>query len=125
MRGGTGDDTYFVDTRSDKVIEAAREGKDVVKATSGFTLSSSVENLVLLETANVSGTGNGLSNSIVGNAGNNLLSGLAGNDVLKGGDGIDTLRGGSGQDVLFGGADRDFFDFNSIAESKAGANRDV
>jgi Ca2+-binding RTX toxin-like protein len=125
MRGGTGDDTYFVDTRSDKVIERSGEGNDVVKATSGFTLPSHVENLVLLDTGNTNGTGNQHQNSIVGNAGRNTLSGRAGDDALKGGDGIDILRGGTGQDVLYGGADRDVFDFNSIKESKVGSNRDV
>lgn len=59
----------------------------------------------------ISGTGNGLDNTLVGNRGANVLLGMggtdiidaeAGNDYLDGGTGADTLYGGAGNDVLFG-----------------------
>ena len=48
--------------------------------------------------ANLTGTGNALANTLIGNTGNNVLDGGAGNDVLIGGLGADTLIGGAGND---------------------------
>ena len=45
----------------------------------------SVENLTLLGTGNINGTGNALNNVITGNAGANVLNGGGGNDTLYGG----------------------------------------
>ena len=59
--------------------------------------------------------------TINGLSGNDHLTGMTGNDVLKGGDGIDVLTGGLGRDMLSGGANSDFFDFNSIKDSKVKA----
>jgi len=70
--------------------------------TSGVTavLSASKTNLTLTGTANINGTGNGVSNILTGNSGNNSLSGGSGNDTLIGGSGIDTLVGGLGDDTF-------------------------
>jgi Ca2+-binding RTX toxin-like protein len=70
-------------------------------------------------------TGSSVGNSISGNNGANVLTGLGGNDSLNGLGGNDTLVGGLGRDVMVGGAGRDIFDFNAIAESVVGANRDT
>jgi Ca2+-binding RTX toxin-like protein len=67
--------------------------------------------------------GNGL--EVYGEAGNDVLIGGSQGDGLIGGSGGDYLYGGLGKDELIGGAERDFFDFNSIAESKVGANHDL
>jgi Ca2+-binding RTX toxin-like protein len=48
----------------------------------------------------MSGTGNGLDNTLIGNSGGNALSGGAGKDVLDGRAGNDTLTGGTGADVF-------------------------
>ncbi|MBX3575646.1 MAG: M10 family metallopeptidase C-terminal domain-containing protein [Rhizobiaceae bacterium] len=70
---------------------------------------------------------------IDGGAGNDTLTGSrlvddlrggAGNDTLAGGAGNDVLAGGLGRDLLAGGLGRDRFDFNTVAESRAGAARD-
>jgi Ca2+-binding RTX toxin-like protein len=60
-------------------------------ATGIFTLGSHVERLTLTHsTANTSGTGNTLANTITGNAGGNVLNGGGASDTLIGGNGNDT-----------------------------------
>ena len=78
------------------VEESGGDGTDTVQASISFSLADSVhaigavENLTLLGSAAINGTGNALDNVLIGNAGNNLLAGLAGADKLDGGAGIDT-----------------------------------
>jgi serralysin len=60
-----------------------------------------------------------------GNGGDDRLFGRGGRDDLNGGPDNDLLDGGLGYDTLSGGTGRDRFDFNSIADSKPGAVRDV
>ena len=68
-------------------------------------------------------------NVAIGKYGNDVIFGLAGNDRLVGdagqgfyhtGPGDDVLVGGLGQDRLSGNRGADMFDFNAIAESRAG-----
>ncbi|WP_412458407.1 beta strand repeat-containing protein, partial [Sinorhizobium americanum] len=99
MAGGNGDDTYIVDNANDVVAEQLGEGVDTVKTARTYTLGADLENLVLTGLATVSGTGNGLSNTLTGNAAANTLTGGAGNDTLDGGAGVDQLVGGIGNDV--------------------------
>ena len=89
MRGGGGSDTYYVDAAGDVVTEANVAGTDLVLATASFTLSANVENLTLLGTDNIDGTGNTSANTLVGNDGNNVLNGRQGNDVMTGNGGAD------------------------------------
>jgi serralysin len=67
----------------------------------------------------------GSSVEVYGEADDDILIGSTYGDALSGGSGLDFLQGGLGSDELLGGAGRDFFDFNSIAESKVGANHDL
>jgi len=101
LRGYAGNDTYYVDSASDIVIEDADAGIDTVYSGGDYTLGDNVENLYLEGTA-TSGTGNTLDNEILGNGNDNTLYGLAGNDTLSGYAGNDTLSGGSGNDILYG-----------------------
>ena len=62
--------------------------------------------------------------TIGGGAGEDVIFGDNGNDVLKGGGGHDILTGGTGRDTLRGGLGDDSFNFNSVNDSAAGAQRD-
>lgn len=110
--GGVGFDSYLVDSAGDIVDEASDggSGTDTVQSSTSFNLGGaqvigSVENLILLGTANYSGTGNAL------------------NNVIKGNSGINAINGGLGNDTLTGGAGNDAFFFNSAPNSAT--NRDT
>ena len=109
--GGAGDDLYIADA-TDTLVETAGGGTDTVTINASYTLGAELENLVLLGTANYTGVGNALANTVTGNAvnnalygadGNDTLVGLAGNDTLQGQVGNDSLDGGIGTDLLYGG----------------------
>ncbi|WP_376095391.1 Calx-beta domain-containing protein [Roseomonas sp. CCTCC AB2023176] len=101
--GGAGNDLYRVDVAGDVVVEAAGGGVDTIETglTTSLAALAEVENLALIGTARVNGTGNGLANAITGNANVNILDGGAGADVLDGGAGADRLTGGTGTDTYF------------------------
>lgn len=116
MSGGLGDDIYYVDSRADQVRENVGEGVDEIRTGLSLALPDNVENLTLLYSDSISGTGNGLANTIIGNAGANLLKGGGGTDILIGIDGDDILIGQSGGDTLTGGAGADIFQFDSVSD---------
>ena len=155
MQGSIGNDVYVVDDAGDIVSEgpAGSNGIDTVQAAISFSLANTtrvfgaVENLTLLGTGNLNGTGNALNNLLTGNAGANILSdtvdgnggndhlsggsgndqlyGGIGADLLEGGPGDDLLRGGTGKDHLYGGSGADDFVFRALAEAGNGSARDV
>ncbi len=98
LKGGAGDDTYVVDNIKDCVDELNDNGNgtDTIRSSISFNLTAgtyvlgSVENLTLLGSAALNGTGN---------AGNNTLTGNAGANALNGGGGADTMVGGAGNDT--------------------------
>jgi Ca2+-binding RTX toxin-like protein len=87
-----------------------------VSTTVSLVLGDHVEDLTLSGTAAISGTGNGLGNTITGNAAANAIDGGTGNDTLSGFDGNDTLTGGAGNDRLTGGNGVDRFRFVTTGE---------
>jgi Ca2+-binding RTX toxin-like protein len=101
MRGGGGNDTYVVDNAGDVVFENASEGTDTVQAGISYVLGANQENLVLTGAGSISGTGNGLANTLTGNGGPNTLAGAGGPDTLLGAGGSDAYVVGWGS-----GADR-------------------
>ena len=92
MKGGLGNDTYVVREAGDIVTELAGQGTDQINSFITKTLDTNVENLLLLGSDNISGTGNALSNSITGNTGDNWLNGGLGSDTLIGMAGKDSFN---------------------------------
>ena len=82
MVGGTGDDTYTVDSISDVVTENSSQGTDLIQSSITFTASENVENLTLTGSSNINATGNSLNNTLTGNSGDNILDGGDGNDIV-------------------------------------------
>jgi Ca2+-binding RTX toxin-like protein len=93
--GGLGDDVYIVGGTTDTIVELAGEGRDRVETTVSFTLATparaNIEDLTLLGSAALAGTGNAQGNLILGNLANNVLQGLGGADTMDGGFGVDTV----------------------------------
>jgi uncharacterized delta-60 repeat protein len=110
MTGLAGDDVYIVDNISDVIVEAVGGGIDLERSSVNENLAANVENLMLIGSVGISGTGNALNNLLIGNSGNNTLNGVDGND---------TLIGGIGNDFLSGGLGIDFADYSSAPGSVA------
>jgi len=126
LAGGFGNDTYVLRDGNDIVIEAAgaAEGIDTITSTITRSLAgyAGIENLTLLGTDPINGTGNGLANIITGNDGSNALNGAAGADTLIGGKGKDTLTGGTQSDkFVFAVGDSAFSNFDVITDYQKGA----
>ncbi|HET8731317.1 MAG TPA: calcium-binding protein, partial [Moraxellaceae bacterium] len=80
LAGGLGDDVYIVGAK-DSVVERLGEGRDRVISSVSWTLADNVEDLDLVGTQRLTGTGNALANRLRGNSAANTLSGGAGNDT--------------------------------------------
>jgi serralysin len=93
MVGGTGDDTYAVDSPADQIVEVVGEGTDTVNSQFDYVLPSAIENGIL------SGAPNG--STLTGNELNNYLSGSAYNNILIGGAGADVMMGYQGDDTFY------------------------
>ena len=114
LLGFGGDDEYRVDDVRDVVIEAAGEGRDVVRASGSYALSagSHIEMLTTSSsgaTVAINLTGNELKQTIMGNNGSNVLNGGGGADSLIGYNGDDeyivTDRGDVVVEGVGGGTD--------------------
>jgi Ca2+-binding RTX toxin-like protein len=87
MVGGLGNDIFILDNTGDKVTEALNEGVDTIYSSVTYTLGANIENLTLIGTSAINGTGNALGNVLTGNSGANKLTGGAGNDTYIVGSG--------------------------------------
>jgi len=99
LAGKAGNDTYIIGS-GDTVVEATGGGVDTVQTSLSHTLGAQVENLTLIGTSAINGTGNELNNTLTGNSANNVLNGGNGNDLLSGELGNDVLIGGTGNDTF-------------------------
>ncbi|RJF86640.1 calcium-binding protein [Oleomonas cavernae] len=133
MTGGAGSDLYKVDNLGDVADETGGDGLDVVETSATFALSAGIENLRMVGSGTLTGTGNALANDMLGNTVANRLYGLAGIDTLSGGGGDDTLDGGddgdtlsgdSGNDTLLGGAGNDSLDGGTGDDDMRGGTGD-
>ena len=90
MAGGLGNDTYVADNVGDIVTESLNEGTDTVQSSVTYTLGVNVENLTLVGSSAINGTGNALDNVLTGNSAANVLIGGGGNDtyVIGAGDSV-------------------------------------
>ena len=129
MEGGAGNDTYYVDSEFDSVVEGDAAGNDQVFSSVSYALSRYVEKLSLTGIADLKGWGNSSDNEMAGNDGNNVLYGYAGDDTIKGGagsdvlvgyDGTDVLDGGTGADRMDGGAGNDTFYVDNVLDNVVG-----
>jgi Ca2+-binding RTX toxin-like protein len=99
MIGGVGNDTYYVESSGDVIIDYAGQGSDVVQALVDYTLgvNVSVEIISLDSGTATSATGNNLGQTIFGNSGNNYLNGGGGADILSGLGGNDIFVFNAGE----------------------------
>jgi Ca2+-binding RTX toxin-like protein len=116
MALGFADDIYVVDGAEDLVLENAWGGLDLVQSGITYTLPTYVENLILIGTSAIDGTGNAYTNTLTGNGAANRLAGLGGDDSLSGGAGNDTLDGGAGLDSMAGGAGNDSYVVDELGD---------
>jgi Ca2+-binding RTX toxin-like protein len=131
--GNNGNDTYLIDADvdfgTDRIVETATGGRDIVDFSSTTTTDISIDltggfvpSIQLVATgvfldptlSNIEDVrGGSLNDQIVGNSLNNVLFGGAGNDNLSGGAGNDTLFGEDGNDTLVGGSGNDLYVINT------------
>ena len=90
MLGGSGDDIYYVDNLGDKVYETISidsdidaTGTDTVNSSITYTIGYYLDNLTLVGTAAINGTGNELNNTLTGNKAANILNGGLGADSIE------------------------------------------
>lgn len=134
LDGGEGDDTYLINDANDVILESLGAGRDEARTTlQTLTLAANVDDLVYLGDGVLTGTGNGLANTmgggegddtLYGGAGNDSLRGYVGNDSLDGGTEADLLYGGDGGDRLYGGAGNDALLGDTGDDSIAGGTGD-
>jgi Ca2+-binding RTX toxin-like protein len=100
IRGGDGDDTFYISKSSTKIVEDADGGSDIVFSSATYHLKGGVEALTLIGAMDIDGFGTKSDNFLSGNKAANQLVGMNGDDTLNGGRGTDTLEGDLGSDVF-------------------------
>ncbi|ESZ19073.1 MULTISPECIES: family 16 glycosylhydrolase [unclassified Mesorhizobium] len=101
MRGGKGDDIYYLYAAKNKAVELSGEGVDTISTWMSYKLPANFENLTVTGDKRYA-FGNELNNIVTGGSGQQTLDGLQGDDVLKGGSGADifVVNPGNGSDLI-------------------------
>jgi Ca2+-binding RTX toxin-like protein len=92
------------------LVQQESQGLDSAVAIKDFTLPTNVE-ILALEGAAITATGNDQHNVLVGSEIANRLIGRYGDDILHGMAGDDTLIGGAGNDLMYGETGQDMVDY--------------
>jgi trimeric autotransporter adhesin len=100
LEGGFGNDIYRLEALDVVVETDFFGGTDMVESQVTYSLGAFLENLRLMGSASINGTGNEYANMITGNSGDNRLDGKAGPDVMAGGAGNDTYIVDGGGDIV-------------------------
>lgn len=118
--GGAGRDVYKVGNAKDVVTESSTVVTEIdrVESTVTWTLGTNLEDLTLLGSSAINGTGNSLDNRLIGNSGANNLRGNAGEDTLDGGSGADSMSGGTGSDTYVVDSASDLVDETSTTATE-------
>ncbi|MGK6314196.1 family 16 glycosylhydrolase [Neorhizobium sp. DT-125] len=90
MKGGTGDDIYYLYSSINKAYEAPGAGIDTIDTWMSYTLPENFENLRVT----------GDNRFAFGNDADNIISGGSGRQTIDGGDGNDVLTGAGGADTF-------------------------
>ena len=93
LKGGAGNDTYYVNNTNDVVVESSSGYKDTVVSSVNFTLGSNLEVLTLAESGNLIGAGNSLNDTLTSNIGADTLVGGKGNDTFYINNSSDMISG--------------------------------
>ena len=123
--GGAGNDTYYVMSDTDVVVEDSNAGTDLIwTGLDSYTMPDNVESLRMNGVGQYV-VGNALDNKITGSTGADQVFGESGNDEVHGGDGDDLISGGVGNDYLVGDNGNDTLtgdDGNDTVTGGAGAD---
>jgi Ca2+-binding RTX toxin-like protein len=131
LRGGLGNDALNGGGGQDTASYRDAGGPVTVSLAAG-TATGALGRDTLAAIENLEGggggdrlTGDDLVNTLGGASGADRLFGRGGDDALLGALGNDRLAGALGRDTLTGGAGADLFDYDRLADSPVGANRDL
>jgi len=121
MSGGKDNDTYYIDSLNDVIIENSGEGEDTLISSIDYTVTNQHEHIetIGLDTRN---GGSGL--ELTGNELNNTLKGNQLDNIILGGKGADKLYGGEGDDHLEAGQE-DVYGEGDLNELYAGDGNDT
>ena len=101
--GGSGDDTFIVDSVFGLDIQEDRRGGfDTVRTSGDYERVAFVERVILTGEKAIDAMGGAQAEVFRGNVRGNVIEGRGGDDAISGGRGRDVLSGGGGHDVLKG-----------------------